>query len=472
LNVTLKYEPLPKQSIFHTSNAKFRVLGGGMGNGKTTAGAGEVVTISLEHPKNLILVGRATYPALMSTTWRELMHFPIIVDGKDYEFGSSPLIKYHNKSEHRLVLINGTEILGRALLDSFDKIKSLNLGAFWVDELTEIPEEIWLGLVGRLRRKGVKHRGFGTTNPEGHDWVWKRWVAGSETVQTWEHESPFGPINTIEALKGEHHIVTTTSLENPYLPDGYVDSMIQQYPEEWVKRYVFGSFDTFSGLIYHEFRDAKPYVVPAYELPDDWYRFVAMDYGYRNPTAALWAAVSPEGRVYVYDEFYASNKLVSEIAEIVQAKSKGQNIQQWLIDPSTRNRQGVTGVSVIDEFAKYGLFMRPANNDVRAGINRVKEKFKLVDGVPNLVIFSKCVNLRTELGEYRWKDLKVGATQDAPEKPVKRNDHSCDALKYMISYIYDTPELKVQSRDWRDYSVLKRMRGSDESADVPHYMAV
>ena len=385
-----------------------------MGSGKSKSGAAETIKIANHFRNNLILVGRATYPELRDTTWRELLDFEVEVDGKIVPFVASPLVKSYNKAEHRLTLINGTEIIGRSLLDSFDKIKSLNLGAFWVDELTEVPEEIWLGLVGRLRRKGVWHTGFGTTNPEGHDWVWKRWVMNPDS---------------------DHFLVQASSRDNPHLPDGYVDSLVKNYPDEWVKRYVFGSFDTFSGLVYGEFKDEKPYVVKPFDIPKGWYRFVALDFGYRNPTAVLWFAVSPKGIAYVYDEFYATGKLVSETAEIIKAKNGSTKIQMYLGDPSMGNTSGVSGRSVLDEFADAGLIIQKANNSVSAGINRVKERLK----ERTLVFFANCVNLRTEMQTYKWKDLKPGAVQDGPEKPVKKNDHAVDALRYGTVYLYDTP---------------------------------
>jgi PBSX family phage terminase large subunit len=458
-HIDILYDPHEKQSEFHLSRALYRLFVGGKGSGKTKAGAADVIRYSICYPNNLILVGRATYPELRDTTRKEVLEFPVRVDGREYRFGSSPWVKSFNRTENTLTLINGSTIIFRAL-DDVEKIKSLNLGGFWFDELTETPEEMWLAALGQLRRPlplmidGVQYDGsvfaIGTTNPEGHDWVWKRWVMAPDE---------------------KHFYVQATSYDNPYVSRTFIDEMRAQYPEEWVKRYVLGSFDTFSGLVYNEFQDRKPHVVGVADIPDDWYRFVALDYGYRNPTAVLWCAISPKGRVFVYDEFYASGKLVSETAEIIQAKSRGQKIQQWLIDPSAGNRQGTTGLSVIDEFAKYGLYMRPANNDVRAGINRVKEKMRVVENESNLVIFSTCVNLRTELQTYRWKDLKPGAVQDAPDKPVKKGDHAADALRYAIAYIYDTPELKSEPKTWRDYSILKRLRGDSKDAELPSYMA-
>ena len=445
LKIRLLYEPLPKQAEFHTSDAKYRCYASGFGGGKTFCGAAEAIRLSLQFPNNLGLIGRSTIPELRDSTRKEVLDFPVEVDGKEMRFVDSPLVKSFNKADNELVLFNESRIIFRPLDDAFQKIKSLNLGWFWIDELTEVSEEIWLGLIGRMRRKGVKRLGWGTTNPEGHDWVWKRFIANQDP---------------------RYALIHTSSVDNPYLPDGYIQSLISNYPEEWVKRYVYGSFDTFEGLIYKDFRDASPYVIPNRQLPEDWYRFVAIDHGYRNPTAVLWFAVAPGGQVYVYDEFFATQKLVSEISEIIKTKNDKQSIRMYLIDPSCRNKDGKTGRSIIDEFMDNGLYLEPANNEVRAGINHVQEYFRIKDGLPKIQIFNSCRNLITELQTYKWKDLKPGAVIDAPERPLKKADHAVDALRYGINYLYETPNLRKSERttDWR----TNLFKGADS---LNHWMA-
>ena len=438
--ITLKYLPEEHQAKFHRSPAKYRALFGGYGNGKTMAFCAEAISLSLEYPMNFGLVGRMTYPELRDSTWHELLNFPVMVDDKNVPLVASPLIKTYNKAEHSLEFCNGSLVVGRALEASFDKVKSMNLGFFGIDQLEEVPESMWLGLIGRLRRKNVRHTAFGVGNPEGHDWIWKRWVMNADN---------------------EHFIVNAPSSANSHLPEGYVQGLIDQYPDEWVKRYVYGSFDTFEGLVYKEFQDKEPYVVTPSPIPEHWYRFVSIDHGYRNPTAVLWGAVGDDGQIIIYDEFYETNHLVSEIATVLEAKAKENKPKLYLIDPSCRNRNGVTGKSVIDEFSANKIYCQPANNDVRAGINRIQELLKLQGGKPKIRIFSNCTNLRTELQTYRWKDLKPSATTDAPEKPQKKEDHAVDALRYMVMYLYQTPQKRAKRGfDYKD--ILKRRKESVE----------
>lgn len=433
-------------------------------SGKTLAGVFEVLKLALKYAGNFILVGRATYPELRDTTWKELLNQPLLMVNKQpCNLQDSGLIRSYNKANHEIVLVNGSTIIGRALDDAMDKLgKGLNLGAIYVDELTEIAEEVWLSMtVGRLRLKlpcskckvmpagdSVKcpkcgkvtifHTAFGTTNPEGHDWVWKRFVAKPDE---------------------EYFFVQANTRDNPHLPKDYVKNLESQFPEEWVKRYVDGSFDTFEGLVYKDYVDKEPYVVNKFDIPEHWYRFIGLDHGYRNPTAILWGAVDTEGNVYIYDEYYEKGKVVSQISEVIKAKNSDTKIWTMLIDPATRQNKGLNGEKTIfGEFQEHGLYFELANNQVSQGINRVQEYFKVGEnGKPKLRIFRNCFNLRTELQTYRYKDLKPNAvSENGREKPVKKDDHLVDALRYMINYVCDTPLRRSVQKSYKDYLFERR----------------
>lgn len=444
--VKFVYEPLPKQEEFHNAHKRFKLYCGSWGAGKTLCGAAESIRLSLIYPKNYGMIARMTMPELKRTAMKEVLEFPMEVNGNECEFVNSPLVRRYDKNEKEIELINGSVIYFTHLDDAGWKQRGVNLGWGWIDELTEIPEETWISLDSRLRRKGtcpkcarttnkrdntcrscgittIKYRLMGTTNPEGHDWVWKHFIA--------------------QPTK-DHFSVIAKTADNPYLPEGYESGLRSRMPKEWCDRYLDASFDSFSGLVYKDFIDKSPTVVEEFEIPPRWYRFMSLDFGYRNPTGILWYAVSETGQVYVYDEFYGNELTVRDLSQIIDTKNAKHSIQLKLIDPSCKNRTGAEGLSICDEFEKYGHYFQPANNDVRAGINRVSEFIK----ERKIHIFQNCFNLRRELQTYKWKDLKAG-TEGVPEKPVKRDDHLSDSLRYGISYVYDTPSLTPKVEGWR-----------------------
>ncbi|MFQ5471263.1 MAG: hypothetical protein ACE5FA_00065 [Dehalococcoidia bacterium] len=181
----------------------------------------------------------------------------------------------------------------------------------------------------------------------------------------------------------------------------------------------------------------------AWPQPDDarkkrsWRRARAVDFGYQDPLAMLWAAFDEDRRVYVYREFFKRRTLVDELCEHV-AKVEGR---EFLRDEKGRIRVSgakgtqdpITGPIVADwdaqmraELGARGLRCRRANKDVLAGIATVAEHLKIQgDGRPRLYIHPSCRNLLGEMMNYEW-------AKDGGDHPRDGNDHAMDALRYLL----------------------------------------
>ena len=404
MKIELDYTPFPKQAAFHRSPAKFKLYSGGFGSGKTTALAYEALLYALEYPGTTGMIARQSYRELMDTTMKEF-----------FDICPPELIRNFNKSNYHLTLWNGSIILFRNL-DNLQKRRGTNLGWIAIDELSEVSESMWLELQGRLRQKNSPRKMFACTNPNGHSWVWTRWIRDA-------------------AKNKDYHIVQSATQDNPYLPADYVQSLIDNYPEPWVKRYVFGSWDAAAGIIYEEL-DYDKHIIKPFPIPPSWTRLRGMDYGYTNPTAVVWLAIDPDtGKVYAYDEHYAAKLTVSQHKTVVHAKTGHARIQVTAADPSMWRAADGDGRSIADEFmsGKERLPLIKANNSVAWGINKVKELLQH----DRLYIFKTMENLVSEIQDYRYQDIPVHRDVNAPERPVKKDDHGCDALRYGCSYIIE-----------------------------------
>jgi phage terminase large subunit len=92
---------------------------------------------------------------------------------------------------------------------------------------------------------------------------------------------------------------------------------------------------------------------------------------------------------------------------------------EWtIVDPSASSyieqlhRDGVTGVTAAD-------------NSVLDGIRTVSSLFSTGD----LLVHESARGLIDELPGYSWDDA---AAEKGEDKPIKENDHSCDALRYGV----------------------------------------
>ena len=232
----------------------------------------------------------------------------------------------------------------------------------------------------------------------------------------------------------------------------------------WQKEYEI-DFTTKAGLLVFgsEFCDFSPkkHLINSFELGDDVELFMAMDFGQRNPNAALVGAVNGRGQVFIIDEYFnpaipsvASREMFEKFGYLMPGYDKALTIREKqllanntffekVIDPSTghKNRTKIIEgeeivYSVIEDFDDNGWDFGRAHNDWEAGITRVREYFSIDgSGDSNLYIFAdKCPNLVWELQHYRYQEHSEqnSRKQNSSEKPMKKDDHAMDALRYLM----------------------------------------
>lgn len=428
-NEVLQFTPLPKQKVFMTRVfsdplAKFVWYCGGFGSGKSFIGSHSAIRLAMMAPKGRGLIGRSTLVDLKATTMKTFFE---VIDRR--------LIYKWNKSENLLTLINGHEIYFWGL-DDIEKLKSLEIGWFWFDEVDETDINTLLVAKGRLRHKAQPKRlGMITSNSEGKNWTYKLFVKGEtgDGNKLKEHEL------------AQHYVIKAPSTENTNLPEDYME-VLNSYTGDLYDRYVNASFEVFEGQIFKEFNRAI-HVIKPFAIPKDWERVRGVDHGERNPTAVEWAAISPEGEIFIYQEHVEAGKFVDYHAQQVAEMSMGEYYEYTVFDPSIKSVRGKSGKKVDKEWReemkkhekdfrmKYGV------NSVNAGIARM-HRYLTIDkdrthpitgklGSPRLFIFETCTVTIDEMEGYKWKKQSTSSEDDAPEAPRKKDDHTTDAVRYI-----------------------------------------
>jgi len=163
----INYRPHEKQKEFHDSTAKFRAIITGVGFGKSAMGVNEMIRETLEHDNVLNLIFAPTFPMLKNTTMQEF-----------WKFCHQQFIKSHNQTEHRITFINDSQIiyLSGDNERNIDRLRGLNLGAAYGDEIAMSPEYVWKIILGRLRDTQGSLRAWITTTPKGFNWVYDWFV--------------------------------------------------------------------------------------------------------------------------------------------------------------------------------------------------------------------------------------------------------------------------------------------------------
>lgn len=437
-------------------DSKYVAYIGGIGSGKTLIGCITMLALAISYPGDY-LICRQYSPELKITTLKTFL-----------EICPPELIEEYRVADGivRLKAVNGkiSNVIFRPLEEP-DKMRSLNLSGFLIDEASQVSEAAFMLLQGRLRGPGLR-KGMLVSNPNGHDWIYQ-WFVKQDLFNK-------------DEIKKQFKLIRAPSTENVHLPDGYVASIMATWSPERIKREIEGSFDAFEGMVYHEFR-RDVHVIRPFVIPNDWKRVIGIDHGYRNPAAWVWGAIDYDENLYIYREFYEREWLIEEIIK-GHAKSgkpgvlelmRGEKVEGAYIDPSTRNVRGATGLSDFDTYMEHlprDFPLLLANNEKTAGIDRVKSYLKVDQKTnkPRVFIFDTCSNLIEELSQYRYKELPHGQAGKANEKeePVKVNDHAADAFRYLVMSRPEAPKntenvwkrLKYNSLEGSIYRELKAIR--------------
>jgi PBSX family phage terminase large subunit len=422
--IELTYLPQEYQEVAHQlpNQATLQIVGffGGYGSGKSKTSLVEIFLRALENPKGTGLLTAPTLQQLKRTTLKTFFN----------EVCPPPLIERYNKADGEIELINGF-VFYTIPSDDEEKLRSINAGLVHMEEASGIRRSIYDQLLTRIRDPYVKNKLFAVCSNPDLGWIKEVFVDNEKRKKPYhpEHEDYNPHVTTF---------IWRTDL-NKYLPPDFIEINAKGKPEWWKKRYLLGSFEHSEGMVYPNFANT---VTDSFEIPKHWERFVALDHGLRNPTAVMFGAIDPDkGIVYIYDEYYESDRTVPEHAKYIKPKVESipyGRLRFMVIDPSARNKTDpINGKSVQGLYQEYGLFFTEGNNSIDAGLLKVNSYINN----DKLRIFSNCTNLLKEGINYKFPEVSMDHEKNLDEKPIKRNDHAMDALRYALMRLPDDADL-------------------------------
>lgn len=290
--------------------------------------------------------------------------------------------------------------VGAPDVSAVSTIQGSTLALAYVDEATCLPEAFWKMLESRMRVPGAKI--FATCNPEGPaHWLKKDYIDNPNLdLKCWQFNLE----------------------DNPTLDDAYKQQIKASYTGMWYKRYILGEWTLATGAIYDTYDYLNEYEQP-YATPN--YYIVGIDYGTTNATCAVLAGITPNKwpQVHIEKEYYYDSvktgrtktdaELVRDIKDFISYK----NVSVIYLDPAA--------ASLKIALRQADLPVVDAINDVVPGIKTV---VKFIAG-KNIVIHKTCTHLREEIQSYAWCPKAADKGED---RPIKKKDHSVDALRYCI----------------------------------------
>ena len=154
----------------------------------------------------------------------------------------------------------------------------------------------------------------------------------------------------------------------------------------------------------------------------------SFDFGYSNPLVCLLIQVKG-GMVQVLDEYVVVRRTISEHASKIKDKWRWPVVGNYC-DPAGRQKNDVTGSSVVEELASLGIRCESRSSRILEGIELVRSYVLSGDGNVRLLIDPKCKRLIKAMQMLRYKKVEGGVSEQ-PEKDGE-NDHLIDALRYFF----------------------------------------
>lgn len=439
----LSYKPYPAQLDFHKCDKTILYLSAGNRAGKTTCAVVDCIwTATNTHPYRERPGRWGTGPLRIRWVVVDIdkgVHGIVLPELKRW-CSTSMLVNGSfedswNNSTLTFTFSNGSTIQFLTHGMELDKHGGVAMHAIYFDEIPP------LAVFNENMMRLVDYDGFcviAATSVDGTGWTYEL---------LWE-----------PAIEGKIDYVGTFELsqqDNPYLQTAIEERGKFYVGMDESERQVreLGLFVPRSGRVFPSW-NIHDHVLPEHFIPSrDWRWYTSVDFGYNNPTAWLWHAVAPDGRIYTFAEQYEREKTVQEHAQKVLAREVFMKAPSERIlrvgDPNNGNARVVNGISYVSEYANNGVYIgTDITRDVKVGIEKMQQYIRLEkhngwgENKPRWMISPECVNLIRELKKLKWASYdsaKKAFDTNKHEEVHKKDDHAFDSARYLFALM---PELQ------------------------------
>lgn len=386
-------------------------LYGGAGSGKTVSLCQEMVRRLYTERDYTCLVVRKTGPSLMKTVYPEIkkvLESYGMAEGRDYVENRAERCIRANGNTMWFFSYGGDVEAARGV----ERVKSLNATDAYINEASELSWNEYEQLRLRLRNPPSSGRPcqlFMDFNPvDPYHWT------KTMIVDRAEHRVHTGADGCL-VVEGHPDnagisVLHSTYKDNPFLPHDYrrhLESLAESDRMHY-HIYCMGVYAQPEHTIYTNYMVDN--TSSGISSPPDC---IGLDFGYNNPTAlvAIWER---DGELYIrellYESYLTNQDLIEKLNNIIPLGWRGAPIYADSAEPAR-----------IEEIARAGYNIHPAEKNVKDGIDAVKRY--------RVHFHPDDQNMLREWRSYRWREDRNGRVLD---EPIKHDDHCCDAVRYAV----------------------------------------
>jgi hypothetical protein len=417
---SIGYQPHPQQWLYHNSTARFKLPNCGRRFGKSTMAARDLEP-ELFDPNKLFWIVGPTYD-LGEKEFRYVWQDLII----GQQLGKDKRIKraYNKKQGNMFIEFPwGTRVEVRSA-DHPENLVGDALHGVIMSEAAKHKRDTWERFI---RPALADYRGWASfpTTPEGYNWLYELWMYGQD-----------GTIPEYESWRFPSWANTEI------YPQGELDPEIRllkktMSPEAFAQE-IGADFGSFVGKIYPEW-DVQVHVgnVPFNPM---WPSYVAFDWGYTNPLAAIEFQISPSDEIYIWREHYKSFTRVEEHCRIMREREQPHG---YHLDLAFGDAADPEAAETVSNHLVACIADPAAKENWREGIDLVRSFMEREAGEdefggpiykPAFHVDFSCTNTIREFNNYKAPDAVKG--KNVQEIGLRQEDHTLDAIRYGLVHIF------------------------------------
>jgi len=418
------YKPHEKQWLFHRSLARFKIPVCGRRFGKTYMGAREAEPKLMLPNKHIWIVG-PTYD-LGEKEFRVIWQDMIVKLG----LGKEKSVKrgFNKRAGDMYIEFPWNTRLEVRSADRPETLVGDALDYVIMAEAAKHTKETWDRFI---RPALADHRGSATfsTTPEGQNWIHDLWQYGRnplfEDYESWRFPAWDNPI---------------------VYPGGRNDPEIllqeRTMPVEWFLQEIAADFTSFMGKIYSEWDEVTH--VKQHKFNPMWRNYIAFDWGFVNPMAAVEFQVDPMDRVHVWRLHYKTHTRLEVFLDEMKRRDQPDGYHINLCFGDAADPEATA--TVTEKF--FACISDPMSKvNWREGIDLVKgflrtqtvgeaDEYGTPIDEPWLFVDPSCGDLIREFNNYRAAAPASGKPRNPREDAQKYDDHALDALRYGLMHIF------------------------------------